>query len=110
LKNFETIEPPTIKEALKTEKVRNKYFGRGTETLPLATFRRKIGRSEWTTRLYRPPDSAYLFDFCRSTPSCPESWRVQLQTRSTVRQRPIWMMLSAMTPRPTHRCMPGKPR
>jgi hypothetical protein len=36
LKNFETIEPPTTKEALKTEKVRNKYFGRGTKTLPLA--------------------------------------------------------------------------
>jgi hypothetical protein len=36
LGNFETIEPPATKEALKTEKVRNKYFGGGIEALPLA--------------------------------------------------------------------------
>jgi hypothetical protein len=36
LKNFETIEPPTIKEAWKKAKVRNIYFGRWIETLPLA--------------------------------------------------------------------------
>jgi len=36
LKNFETIEPPTTKEALKKAKVGNKYFFPDTETLPLA--------------------------------------------------------------------------
>jgi hypothetical protein len=35
LKNFETIEPPTIKEAWKKEKVRNIYFGPWIEALPL---------------------------------------------------------------------------
>jgi len=36
LKNFETIEPPTIKEAWRKAKVRNKYFVRELETLPPA--------------------------------------------------------------------------
>jgi hypothetical protein len=41
LKNLETIEPPTTKEAWKKAKVRNKYFVRETETLPLAREHRK---------------------------------------------------------------------
>ena len=36
VENFETIEPPTTKEAWKKAKVRNKYFVRETENLPLA--------------------------------------------------------------------------
>ena len=46
----------------------------------------------------------------RSTRLRCESWRLRPQARCRDRQRPIWMMLSAITPRPTQRCIPSNPR
>jgi hypothetical protein len=40
----------------------------------------------------------------------PESRQLGSQAGCNAKQRPIWMMLSAITPRPTQRCMPLNPR